>query len=421
MSSNSIKKLYADLEAAMQYLQSGQLMQVRDRCNKILKQHPKQADALHILGMVAYESDDADMAIDLIQRAITQHDGMPAFHHHLAEILSSMGNITEAEPAYCRALELLPQYPEAMFGYANILAQTGRSAEAIGLYQQGLQIVPGDFEALCGLGQALTTVGAFQPAVEIYAAALKQQPDDADLLIAMGLAQAQLGDVDAAVSSLNHAIRLYPRSSEAHSALAKIWLDAGQANTAIEHYQCVLEADPDFAEACVGLGVCLQQSGRFDEANAQHHHALTLKPDLVSAHYNLALNKFESDASQTSIDKLQMLLKDDPPANDRIQLNFALGKRLDDSMQYDDAFLCYQQANELSNTQSFNIEAYRQSIDKLINVFTPELFANNKNAGVSSTLPILVVGMPRSGTTLIEQIIAYSGEREHLFWLIVNT
>ena len=164
---------------------------------------------------------------------------------------------------------------------------------------------------------------------------------------------------------------------------------------------------PVLAEAHVSIGVHLQGQGRFEEAAECHRRAIALKPEHTRAHYNLVINKSFTPGKE-ALTRLETLLeRPDLPAAERANLHFAWAKILDDQGSVDEAFSHHRTANELRSKEAdFDPEVYVQYISKAISVFTKDFFAQRQWAGSDSELPVFIIGMPRSGTTLVEQIIA---------------
>ena len=148
--------------------------------------------------------------------------------------------------------------------------------------------------------------------------------------------------------------------------------------------------------------------GKREEAIKNYKKALEITPDYPEAHLNLALILHNTNDDHSHADQIKSVLnKNNLSESDLVHLNFALGKIYDDCKRVDEAFKHYQAGNEIRHKQlQFNSERHSQLIDRIMSVYSDSFFKSHTNFGHESSLPILIVGMPRSGTTLIEQIIS---------------
>ena len=408
MKSSNPKKiacLVRDLEKAAQALKDEKLSRAETLCRKVLKVHANQPDALHMLGLVCSKGGNQAGAIEYITRAIRQQGGMAEFHYHLAELLRVSGEFVKAIRAYHSAIELKPDYVEALFGLGSASMLSGRIEQAISALNSGLEYRPDDIEALCDLGEALSRIGQFQQAVVLYKKALGINPAHWQARVLLGNALAQINDIDGALNCLREAVHLNNGQIDVHNALTKILLDAGRVDEALAHFDQLLMVKPDLAEAHVGRGICLQQLGRLEESIACHRAALGIAPALASAHFYLVLSNEYDEGTAGCLAK--QLASQNIPVQDRMLYEFALAKTLDAQGSFAQAFEHCQRANGLKSRNAyFNIVQFEQTVDGLIEFFSREFFNRRRGFGVASELPVLVVGMPRSGTTLVEQVLA---------------
>jgi tetratricopeptide (TPR) repeat protein len=187
---------------------------------------------------------------------------------------------------------------------------------------------------------------------------------------------------------------------------------AGDMTGAAEHYKRVLALVPDSAATWNELGTALRSLGRLDEAVNCFRHALVLKPDLADAYRNLALGEQVSADSPELANIAALADATDLSIEERSAAAFALGKALDDAGRFDEAFAAYERANSMYRSARsaagdwFDAVALSRQIDEIIATFTPGFFARVAGWGTRSEVPVFIVGMPRSGTSLVEQIAA---------------
>jgi tetratricopeptide (TPR) repeat protein len=202
-----------------------------------------------------------------------------------------------------------------------------------------------------------------------------------------------------------------PTATEYHSRATSLRL-AGDMMGAVENYKQVLALVPDSATTWNELGTALRSLGRFDEAVDCFRRALALKPDLADAYRNLALGE-QLSADNSELASIAALVDaTDLAIEDRSTAAFALGKALDDAGRFDEAFTTYERANSMYRAARaaagdwFDAVALSRQVDEIIAAFTPDFFAKVAGWGIRSEVPVFIVGMPRSGTSLVEQIAA---------------
>ncbi|MDT8344687.1 MAG: sulfotransferase [Thermohalobaculum sp.] len=200
---------------------------------------------------------------------------------------------------------------------------------------------------------------------------------------------------------------LTPGDAGLHVALGRCLLRLGDVDAARHAFQAALDLQPDLAEAHFGIGLCLQSTGRFQEAVAAHERALALRPDLHDAHINLAMIQ-SAKVDQGEIARLEVLLADpDLPADARISLNFAVAKLHQSTGDPDAAFAHFRAGNALkARTLGFDPARHTDFVDRCIATFDRDFFAARRGWGAASETPVFILGMPRSGTTLVEQILS---------------
>jgi Flp pilus assembly protein TadD len=288
----------------------------------------------------------------------------------------------------------------------------------------------------------LTAAGWLDEAVATYRAALAIKPDYADPCINLGNALRLAGRLDEAAASYLRAIEIKPDHAEAHRNLGIVRFELNRREEAVLHYRRALEVEPGYAEAHNDLGNRLRTLGRFDEALAHYAQALTLKPDYADAHNNLGVafkmlgrieeaqrafkralelapKRVEFHASLAGVTRfaegdrhlamMESLARGAEPlgGEQQIQLYFALGKAFGDLAQHARSFRHLREGNALKRQRiSYDETAVLEQFERVRAMFTPDLMRDKRGLGHPSPVPIFVIGMPRSGTTLVEQILA---------------
>jgi len=341
---------------------------------RALKRDPRAAVVEHHLGLALALGGRTQEAIEAYRRALTVSPDLAETHNNLGHALELSGQLDEARTCYQRALSLKPGYVEALNNLGNVLHLLDRSAEAVPLYEQALAIQPNYLESLVNLGNVLVKLGRFEEALSHYRRALQIAPKDVEALDSMG-----------------RTLHLLDRGEEA-----------------LTYWEQVLAIEPTHDEAMNSIGVALRELGRLDEAVPYFKRAIETAPRKSTGFYNLSLSRrFSADdrhmASMLAMEGRMRELAPEAEAEMRV----ALGKALADVGEFDASFGHYERANSVRRQALAYDEARR--IDhwaRIRSVFSSELMQAKAGLGHASDRPVFVLGMPRSGTTLIEQILA---------------
>jgi tetratricopeptide (TPR) repeat protein len=243
-------------------------------------------------------------------------------------------------------------------------------------------------------------------AVALYQRALFLRPDFEQAHNNLGIALAAQGRTGEAITHYERAIAINPRLPGAHINLGVVLAAEGDPHQALEHYRRALELDPNHAEAHNNLGNLLKHMGRFDDAVAHYQRAVRIRPDYAEAYFNRAELKtyHRDDADLAALDSLAV--RDDLPVNPAICVQFAMAKAFDDIGDYARSFEHLSKGNALKRRQiEYDEEGTVKLLERISKVFDNSFFDRIGVEGNYSSVPIFVVGMPRSGSTLIEQIL----------------
>jgi len=327
---------------------------------------------------------------------------------NLASALHEQGKLAEARQHYERALALKPGFAEIHYNLANLLKEEDHLKEAAARYEVALTLKPGYAEAHNNLGITLQQQRRPDEAVAHYQRALAINPNYAEAHNNLGSVLQEQRKLAEARVHHEKALALRPDYAEAHNNLGIALQQQARLDEAVAHYQRALELKPAHAKAHNNLGTAFKEQGRFKEATAHYEKALALKPDFAEAHYNRSeLMTFrQGDPHLAALESLAARI-DNLPESKRLHIHFALAKALDDVGDYARAFEHMLAGNALKRREVDYDEARTGQMFRLIReTFVPELFDRFQATGDASPRPIFVLGMPRSGSTLIEQILA---------------
>ncbi|MEW9573420.1 sulfotransferase [Rhodanobacter sp. Si-c] len=376
------------------------------------------------------------------ERATTPSHDADA-HVALGKVRMMQGSLADAARSFQQAIGLKPDHVEAHYLLGNALGAQGQLAEAADSFGQALAIKPDFVEAHAKLGHTLMAIRQPGAAEAHFLQVLAARPDDANTHNSLGIVyreQARLAEAEAcyrralairpdyaeahnnlgnalrdqgrrseAEASYRQALAIHDRFAEPHFNLGNILRERQQLPEAEHSYRRALAIRPDYLMALNNLGLCLKKQGRVEEACACFEAAIAIKPDFLQSLCNLAPFRTHAadDPHLRMLEEQRQQLPVLPPAG-RVNYWFALGKMREDAGRHDDAFAAYAEGNRLQAARFPHDEAREAAlVTRLQSVFHAGFFAHRPRPGHGdSRTPIFIVGMPRSGTSLIEQILA---------------
>jgi tetratricopeptide (TPR) repeat protein len=341
----------------------------RAALTQIAEARRSAAEGARLIGQGA-----ADKAIPLLERAIAIDPGVAAWRHDLGIALLAVGRLEQAGESFAAAVRVDGALPSAHHNQAYVLDALGREEEALLSYEAAARLKPDLIAAQSRLG---------------------------DLYLARG----RRADAEAAFRAVAEATAgtLAAQVAEARGLEA-----AGEPDAAMACLRQIVEANPDCAEARLALGRLLAQAGQSDAASEHLEQAARIEPSFGAAWYGVATNRKFTPGDASAIAQINGALgRRDLTPSHRQALHFALGKAHDDIGEYETAIRHIDAANRIRAASSrLNRQALLGRVEQLI-AATPRGFLDNlPHPGVDDPTPILIVGMPRSGTTLVEQILS---------------
>ena len=284
----SESKAFELLMAALRLHQAGNLAEAQRGYEQVLRAEPRNADALHLLGVVALQSGQPQAGLDRILAALSIDAAAPAYHDSHGSALRALGRLEEAAAAYRRALDRDGGLVAARFNLAGTLAQLGRVEEAVSGYRQFLHLMPEHTGAVAALAGALAALGRTEEAAAAYRRALVLAPCAADALGDLGVLRARAGALADAIAPLRRALRLAADRSDAHNALGHALQGVGAIEAAACAYRRALALAPAFGSALSNLGTLEKDRGDLDQAHALFRRAVTVDPEHAEAVGNAA-------------------------------------------------------------------------------------------------------------------------------------
>ncbi len=322
---------------------------------------------------------------------------------------ASRGDADSAITAFAQAVALRSDFAIAHANLGLLLVATHRHAEAAAHLRAAVSVMPEDAALQNALGVAQESSNRLAEAEHAYRAALAVDPAMAEAHANLGNCLRRLGRLDDAQAHYVRAIALQPDFAVAHYNLGILLQDRGEHERAVAQYRQALACRPDYIEALNNLGSCLRTQGLVDEARATFERILELQPTRIEAHCNLAQYKTykpgdpQIDTLLAQQHRLASLSEDG-----QVRYWFTVGKMFEDVGQHDDSFAAYAEGNRAKHAITPWDEAAHHDLQRrIVATFTRETMREATAAeSVEGPTPVFILGMPRSGTSLLEQVLS---------------
>jgi tetratricopeptide (TPR) repeat protein len=410
-----------------------------EQAGEILKVAPNHPLATLLLGTARRLRGDAAGALQVLEPLSAAQPNWAAAHYEWGVALGDAGRPEAALAALRRAVALKPNLPDAWRAIADHLLLTGDTQGADAAYAQHIKASTQDPRLL---NPALALVeGKIAQAEALLRAHLKQHPTDVAALRMLAEVAARLGrnaDAEillerclelapsfdparhqyamilhrrnksaAALREIDRLEKLDPRNSMYRNLKAVILVKIGEYRESIEIYAEVLQSHPEHPNIWLSYGHTLATAGREQDSIAAYRKSIQLAPHLGEAYWSLAnLKTFRFSAEEKPAMQAQ-LARTDLSEQDRYHFDFAMGKALEDERRYAESFTHYLSANELRRSRSdYNINEVSAFVRRSKELFSREFFEARAGYGAPAPDPIFIVGLPRAGSTLIEQILS---------------
>lgn len=414
--------LAALVELANTLQHCGRFAEAAATYRRLLDIEPEVAEIHNNLGNALKDLGQLTDALASYGRALTINPDFAEAHSNLGNALRRVGRFDEAAHRCRRALAIKPDFTEAHNNLGNALKDLGQMDDALASYGRALELDPSFADAHCNLGNALRDVGRLREALVSYRRALELEPALAEAHNNLGNVHLDLLQLSEAEQSYRRALALRPDYVHAHTSLARVLRQLGRAVAAEASCRAALHVAPGCAESIAFLAELHADRGEFAEAEALFKRALEIDPDLPAACAGLVRCRRMVGSDSTWLAAAQRLVARKLPLRQEIYMRFAIGKYLDDVKSYEQAFESYHLANELTKKfgATFNRSEFTRQVDRIVQAHGREWLSRVRCHGAQSERAVLIVGMPRSGTSLAEQILASHpaafGAGELPFW-----
>lgn len=353
------------------------------------------------------ESGACDAAESLLKGMLKQHADKPLLHNMLGRAFHFAGKRSEAEKSYRHSISLAQDYGEAHGNLGQLKLENGEPAEAIRHLETARSLIPRNPEVLTNLAVAYSAIMKRTEAIDLLDRAIKSDAKYAPAYHHRAQIHAKLGDHISAERDFAKTLRLGLRTARIFQQQAHSLSALGRSDDAMTALDKSLALEPNNPEALGMRALFLQSAGEFDAANAAYEEAFKKAPMAGSNYRTFATSHKFADGDPLIAQMQEVYSRSDLPDNDRMQLGFALSKAMEDVKAYDQVFPYLDEANRLMReTHPYDISLRRGETNRMkaaFSGFNPKDHPLTSNSGYD---PIFVTGMPRSGTTLVEQIIS---------------
>lgn len=436
----------ASLAAALEALQGNRPLRAEEICRAYLESSPGCVEHLRLLGNSLSKQGRYAEAEQTVRLAISLQPDFPHLHEDLGSVLALQQRFEEAVPCFERAIQLEPRLPLAHKKLGQALAALGRGQDADAAFEEFFELdsergkvalaldhlhAGRKTEAIATLRSALrenaSNVDAMRFLAQIYWRDEKQK-SDAEALLRRAIALAptytaawmllgtMLHETERPAESIEcylAATRIEPDNPAAWAGLGNGYAHVGDVEKSIEAFERSLRLQPDAPNVNLSYGHVLKTRGDQEAALRAYRAAIAARPDFGEVYWSMANLKVFRFEPQEIAEMERQMQRDDLSESADIHFRFALAKAYEDARDYDRAWHYYDTGNERQRKRVFHDPvAMELRHEQIANVFTRELFEKHAGQGCDDPAPILIVGLPRSGSTLIEQILASHSQVE---------
>jgi tetratricopeptide (TPR) repeat protein len=384
---------------------TGNLANALDTLSSVVSRHTEWAPAHLEFALATGEAGNGEAAIASLRRAIELQRDLPAAWIALGDHLSAVGDAVGADAAYAEYLKYSTRDPRLLKAAAALVDNDIPQAEA--LLREHLRQAPTDVAAIRMLAEVAARIGRYEDAEKLLARCLELAPSFTAARQNYAMILHRQYKSEEALREANQLLEIDARNPGFRNLKAAILGRLGNYDESIALYAGVLADYPNHAKVWMSYGHALKTAGREADCIDAYRKSIALAPGLGEAWWSLA-NLKTSRFSALDVDTMRrQLQRAELSEEDRFHFHFTLGKALEDTADYADSFKHYALGNRLRR-QSVDYDAAdtTRKMRRFKQFFTPELFAERRNSGCQAADPIFIVGLPRAGSTLLEQILS---------------
>ncbi len=370
----------------------------------LAREQPSAAAVHYEYGLALSAAGRGEDAVAALRGAVALDPGFPGAWRALADHLAAIGDTAGADAAYARHIKASTRDPRLLAPAAALCDNDIPLAEA--LLRAHLRESPTDVAAIRMLAEVAARLGRYIDAENLLARCLELAPGFVPARVQYAIVLNRQNRPSEALEHLGPLLAAEPNNPHYRNLKATFLVGVGEYAQAIELYSGILSEHPNQARVWVTLGHVLKTAARQDEAIGAYRRAIEIAQDLGEAYWSLAnLKTFRFEPRDT--DAIRTQLARQTSVENQWHLHFALGKAYEDAEQYSDSFHHYAEGNRLRrSTINYSAQDNTNFIERSRALFTRDFFHARAGAGCPAPDPIFVVGLPRAGSTLVEQILS---------------
>jgi tetratricopeptide (TPR) repeat protein len=442
---SDVPAMHANLAEA--YRSVGRNTDAIAHCRAALKLDPKYHACRNNLALALAAAGETAEAVNELQRTVEADPRNALAWNNLANVLRGQRRNDDALTAARRAVLIEPANPEFLSNLGQMLLEDGDTEEALQRLQNAVKLAPQLAAARNNLGNVLRELGRLDEAESQYNEALRLRPELAITHNNLGQLEQQRGIIKVALEWYEKSIRMDARAPRTLCNYASALAEIDRREESLAWYKRAHQLDPDMPEALIGIAGYLRLNQQIDDAEKLLHHALKVNPKLTAAHLALAgiaaergdfttsekeartalrleprcggayeqlANGLRKKLPEADVEKMKELLAAGPEVREaaRLSVLYGLGTWSDQVGQFELSAKCLDEANTLQHKAlvqrglAYNPAVHTEWVSQLLSVFTPAHFERTRGWGNDTDVPVFVLGLPRSGTTLAEQVLA---------------
>jgi len=387
---------------------------------------PKMAMAHSNLGIAYFDRKDHGHAEACQQRALAIEPNFAPALNNLGSIHRERKHKDEALAHYKKSMEANPSYLEPMNNYGALILEDDRTDEAAEILNKALQLNPNYPESICNMGGVHLALEENEAALACFQRALALRPVYIEAQMGLANTLQALDNLPAAEIAARQALQIDANNPKARTLMGGIYTELTRPDLAEKEYEQALQLDPECNEALLGLGNLRMEMGQLADSEELFLRALKFKTDNLAARLHIShVKKVKPEDENFAVLLVEEKKSAEFSENKKMSLHFALGKCYDDIKDYEKAFPHYMAGCKIKRAKlSYDPDFAASQFAKVMEIFYKENIDRLRGAGDPSDVPVFVLGMPRSGTTLTEQIIAShpdvygAGELHDLFYIM---
>lgn len=408
------------------YAAGKQHQKALEQFERVLAANPKHAHTHHNIANSLYGLGLYEKAIEHFQAALSIDGKLTDSLIHCGMAYHQLGQTEAAIQCLHRALDQDKLNAYAFHVLGKFHADLKDYPRALDYLQNASNLAPENIEFQLEFARTLDKSGLIDDADSLYLQICKDNPDSLDTIINYTKFLITYRRYDEALGYAQHAQQIAPKDAQVTEQLARIHLSMNNTEEALKHFNNALIQSPNNLSILRGLGIAYLETGDFAKASAIAEEMIATDNEAPDGYLLKSHLKKSSIGDNLTKHLLRLSISEKISEEDKMLVHYALGKLLDDQKNYSDAFAHFKIANEIQEQSYLNKQHFfdENSLSQLISLFTSDFIDSHKHLGTENDTPIFIVGMPRSGTTLTEQIISSHpnvlAAGEFNFWDSVN-